>query len=241
MRNVTSSTAAIMFLLILAILGIGGGAWAQTIKGNGNLQSQSRKVSDFSGIKVSGGFSVEIKEGKNEELRIEAEENLLGNVKSEVKDGILHLYTEGSINAKEGMKAYITVKELNTLKISGGVKVAGLSTFKSETFEMDLSGGSNVSLALNVKKLDADMSGASKVMLTGRADELTLDMSGASNVNTQELISKRVKIGASGASKVKVFASESLSINASGASNIAYAGSPKIEAETTAASRITKL
>ncbi|NDK54836.1 head GIN domain-containing protein [Pontibacter fetidus] len=241
MRNITSSTAAIVFLLLLAILGLGGDAWAQQIKGNGNLQTQTRKVSDFSGIKVSGGFTIEIKQGKQEELKIEAEENLMNNIRSEVKNGMLYLYTEGSINTRKGIKAYVTVDQLNALKISGGVKVVGLSTFKAETFEMDLSGGTNVSLALDVKKLDADMSGASKVTLTGRADEVELDMAGASNIDTHELKAKAVKVSASGASKVKVFASETLTIDANGPSTIAYAGSPKIQAETSTLSKISKL
>ncbi|MBJ6117601.1 DUF2807 domain-containing protein [Pontibacter sp. BT310] len=240
MKNFTANMAIVVsFVLAFALLS--GTVIAQDVKGNGNLQTQTRKVSDFKGIKVGGGFSVEIKQGKQQELRIEAEGNLMDNIVSEVKNGVLHLYTKGNINSRKGMKAYITVNELEKVDISGGVKVVGLSTFKANTFELDMSGGSNVTLAIDARKLDVDMSGGSKVVLKGRADEMDMDMSGASNVDTQELKAKKVKINASGASKVKVFASETLQINASGTSNISYAGSPKIEAETTAASRISKL
>ncbi|MBC5774552.1 DUF2807 domain-containing protein [Pontibacter sp. KCTC 32443] len=240
MKNLTSYSFTLV-TLILSFLLVSGTTFAQQIKGNGNLQTQSRKVADFSGIKVSGGFYVEVQQGSKEELRIEAEENLMDNIKSEVKDGVLHIYSEGNINSKKGMKAYVTVNELNKINISGGVKVVGKSTFKASTFDLDMSGGSNVTLAIDAKKLDADMSGASKVDLTGRADDVAFDMSGASDVDARELKAKRVKVGASGASNVKVNASETLSINASGASHVSYAGSPKIEAESTAASKISKL
>lgn len=240
MKNFTHYSSALC-TLVLAFLLVSNYTLAQQVKGNGNLQTQTRKVSGFKSIKVSGGFSVEIKQGNNEELKIEAEENLMDNIKTEVRDGILHISTEGSINSSKGMKAFITVKELNKIAISGGVKIVGLSTFKANTFELDMSGGSNVKLAIDAKKLDADMSGASKVVLTGRADEISLDMSGASNADTRELAAKVVKVSASGASNVKVHATEVLDIHASGASHVSYAGSPKINAETTAASRISKL
>ncbi|MBB6609552.1 DUF2807 domain-containing protein [Pontibacter sp. Tf4] len=229
-----------IFALLLAFVLLNGAAIAQ-VKGNGNLQTQTRKVSDFNGIKVSGGFAVEIEQGNTESLKIEAEENLMDNIKTQVKNGVLHIYTEGSINSRKGMKAYITVKDLNKIDISGGVKVTGLSKLKAGDFQLDMSGGSNVKLDIEAKKIFSNMSGASKVVLTGRADELKLDMSGASSVNTQDLIAKRVKVSTSGASSVKVHATDNLVVNASGASHVAYAGSPKIEAETTAASRISKL
>lgn len=240
MKNFTKHTLSLC-AFILGFMFLSSAALAQQVKGNGNLQTQTRKVSDFNGIKVSGGFAVEIKQGSNESLQIEAEENLMDNIRTEVKNNVLHIYSEGNINSKKGMKAYVTVKDLNKVDISGGVKVTGKSTFKASTFDLDMSGGSHVSLAIDAKKIDADMSGASKVTLTGRADELKLEMSGASSVNTSELVAKRVTVDASGASSVKVHATENLVVNASGASHVAYAGSPKIEAETTAASRISKL
>ena len=239
MKNFTRHTSLICALL-LAFLFVNGAALAQ-VKGNGNLQTQDRKVSNFNGVRVSGGFAVEIKQGNNAGVTIEAEENLMDNIRTEVKNNVLHIYTEGSINTRKGLKAYVTVKELNRINISGGVKIVGLSKFKADDFQLNMSGGSNVKLDIEAKKIFSDMSGASKVTLTGRADELKLEMSGASSVNTQELVAKRVKVGASGASSVKVHATENLVINASGASHIAYAGSPKIEAETSSASRITKL
>lgn len=240
MKNFTfysTTFCSIVFAFILFSSQVIG----QQVQGNGNLQTQTRKVANFTSINVSGGFSVEIKQGKQEELRIETEEDLMDNIKSEVKNGVLHLSSEGSINSRKGMKAYITVTELNKVNISGGVKVVGLSTFKASNFDLDVSGGSNVKLALDAKKIDADLGGGSKVVLTGKADEITLDMSGAANVDTREVIAKKVKVSASGASNVKVHATEDLDINASGASHVAYTGSPKINAETTAAGRISRL
>lgn len=232
-----TTSLAMALVLMLADLPLA----AQQLKGNGNVQTQTRNVSGYTGIDVSGGFAVEITQGSNEGVRLEAEENLLDNIRTEVKNGVLHIYNDKSLSSTKGMKAYITIKELNKIDISGGVKVVGNSTFKTNTMVLDLSGASKVALTVEAKQLKADMSGASKVELKGKAEELKMEMSGASNVDASELIAKDVKIGASGASKVKVHADNTLDINASGASAVQYKGKPSITSDTSAAARISRM
>ncbi|SIT89416.1 head GIN domain-containing protein [Pontibacter indicus] len=213
----------------------------RNLKGEGEPVSQNRKMSGFKGIDVSGGFAVELTQSGSEGVRIEAQENLLGSIKTEVKNGVLHIYTSDNISTNKGLKAYVSIKELNAIDISGGVKVKGNSTFKSDAFKMDLSGGSNITLALNTKKLTANMSGASKVLLSGRADEVRMDMSGASKVDAVELEAKNVHVEASGASNVKVFAKNQLNVNASGATKVAYKGDPSVTSSVSAAAKISKM
>ena len=214
---------------------------AQQLKGNGNFKSQTRNVSDFKGINTSGGFYVEITQGDTESLKIEAEENLIDNIKTEVRNGVLHIYSDKSISTSEGMKAYITVKELNEIDISGGVQVVGKSAFKTNILKLDMSGASTVNMALNANKIIANMSGASKIELKGQVNDLKIAMSGASHAAVAELIAKDVNVTASGASKAKVHADKALHITASGASAVFYKGSPSISSDASAAARISRL
>lgn len=93
---------------------------AQSLRGNKQMTTQNRKVSGIKGIDVSGGFVVELTQGSNEGVRLEAEENLIDNIKTEVRNGILHIYNDKSISTNKGMKAYVTLKDLERIDISGG-------------------------------------------------------------------------------------------------------------------------
>lgn len=241
--NVIKFYTALLSIIVFALTLFAQPAAAQRnqIKGEGELVSQNRNVSGFKGISVSGGFAVEITQGNQESLRLEAQENLLSNIRTEVKNGVLHIYNEDNVSTNKGMKAYITVRELNKVDISGGVKVTGKSTFRANAFDLDMSGGSKVTLALNAKKLRADMSGASKVELSGQADEVVMNMSGASTVNASDLQARSVRVGASGASKVKVAAKENLHVSASGASKVEYNGNPSVTKDVSGASKISKM
>lgn len=232
--------ATILATLVLALWAVAP-AKAQELRGNGTIKSQNRNVSGFTGIDVGGGFRVELVLGSKEGVRLEAEENLLNNIKTEVENGVLHIYNSESIKTKKAMTAYITVKELRSIEVSGGVKVTSNSTFKADAFNVNMSGGSAVALALNTNQLTAEMSGASKLQLTGIAGKITMDMSGASKVEAAGLEATHVKIDASGASKVQVYAKETLNVSASGASLVRYKGSPKVTTDVSAAARVAKL
>src|SRR6185295_3610097 len=61
-------------------------------RGSGNVISQTREVSGFDAINVSYPAEVLIKQGSAESLKIEAEDNLLPNLKTQVKNGTLEIF-----------------------------------------------------------------------------------------------------------------------------------------------------
>ena len=173
-------------------------------KGNGNLQSESRDVRGFKGVDVSGIFEVEIVAQKDFDVRVEADENLLQYIKTEVDDGMLEISCSKRIKSSSGLKVLISAPDIEKLEVSGVAKVS-VSNLKNA--------GMNV-----------DTSGASKISLHGETDKLVIDVSGASAIDAESLKARAATVDASGASKISVFATEAVRADASGASRITYAG-----------------
>ncbi|MHA6248622.1 head GIN domain-containing protein [Pontibacter sp. CAU 1760] len=240
MRSIQINLAGLVLLVVALLFSMSPQVMAQQLRGNGNIKTETREVAGIEGIDVGGGFTVELTQGNKESLRLEADENLLPNIKTEVRNGVLHIYNDKGITNHKGMKAYITLRELKRVDVGGGVKVIGKSTFKTNTLDLEMGGASKVMLDIAVKELKTEISGASKLELTGRADRVDMELSGASKVEAADLEAKHVKLEASGASKLKVFAKESLDIEASGASAVYYKGTPSITAETSSAARVAR-
>ena len=175
--------------------------------GSGNLASEPREPGSFNGVDVSGVFQVEIALGKEFGIEVEADDNLLPLIKTEVRDGILNIESDSRISSGNPMRVKISAPDLENVESSGAskVSVSGLnnSLFKIET------------------------SGASKVRIEGETANLTIDVSGASHVDAENLKTENATVGASGASHVSVFVSGRLTAESSGASKIVYAGNPK--------------
>lgn len=173
-------------------------------RGNGNVQSQARDLKGFKGIDVSGVFEVEIVAQKDFSVQVEADENLLEHIKTEVDGDVLEISTSKRIKSSSGLKVRISAPDIEKLEISGAAKVS-LVDLKNSALQLETSG-------------------ASKINLAGETDKLVIDVSGASNVEAESLRSRAATIDASGASKVNVFATESIRSEASGASRITYTG-----------------
>jgi hypothetical protein len=177
------------------------------VKGSGNPSSETREVGEFSGVDVGGVFQVEITAQQEFGFEIEADDNLLPLIRTEVRDGVLWIETDEKISPNQPLRVRVSAPDINKIAASGVSKVS-LSAVKND-------------------ELHVDTSGASKVNITGETANLIVEVSGASKVDAGDLKAGNAKIDASGASHVDVFAVNDLRSDASGASKIVYTGSPK--------------
>lgn len=177
------------------------------IKGSGNVVTETREVRDFKGVDVSGVFQVEIVAQKDFSVEVEADDNLIPLVRTEVRGGVLHIETERRISTNNGLKVRIAAPDISDIDASGAAKV-NLSSAKSD-------------------ELSLHTSGASKINVSGEAAKFFVKVSGASNIDAANLSTVDADIDASGASKVSIFATGDLRMDASGASKILYSGNPK--------------
>lgn len=178
-----------------------------SVNGSGSVASEKRDLADFTEIEVSGVVQVEAIAGKDYSVEVEADDNLLPFVITEVSGGVLRLKTQKSISTKNSIRVRVTAPDIKSLEASGASKVS-LDGVSNEIFQIDASG-------------------ASKITVSGETANLIIDVSGASKIDAGNMQSENATVDASGASGVTVFAANELKADASGASSIVYAGSPK--------------
>jgi Putative auto-transporter adhesin, head GIN domain len=189
------------------------------VSGSGNVITETRDVRDFSSIDVSGIFKVEATAQKDFRVEVQADDNLLPFITTEVRGGVLHIEAEKRLKSNGPIIIRVSAPDVE---------------------HVEASGVSNVSIKdLNSERFDADTSGKSHVSVQGMAENLDIDVSGASEVDAAELTSQNAKVDASGASKVTVNVSRQLDADASGASRIYYSGPAAVNKNTSGASSVT--
>jgi len=212
------------------------------IRGNGNVEKETRNISSFSAIDVSSAFEIYLTQGNSESLVIEADENIMEYIITEVRGGILRIYIDEHRNIRnvKTMKAYISFKMLEKIELSGACDIRGESVFKFDDLEIEVSGASEIYMQLTAKKVHLDLSGASEIEFIGSANELIVDASGASDITAIDFEVKVCNIDASGACGIKVFATDELNVEASGASTVRYKGKPSVSLDSSGASSIRR-
>ncbi|MDR1171654.1 MAG: DUF2807 domain-containing protein [Bacteroidales bacterium] len=202
-------------LLFLIVAGLTTIAYGQ--------KKETRPVSNFTGIDASSAFDITVTRGDTESLVIEADDAAMAYIRSEVRNGVLHLYLDNEKKVKniKTMKATIVMKNLDRVSLSGACKFTANDLFTPDRFKGDCSGASNMTVNLNTGQLNIGASGASNIQInvnvTGNAE---LDLSGASKFRG-ELKAAAVKFSSSGVCSVDLSGSaDSFNIEVSGTSKV---------------------
>jgi hypothetical protein len=173
-----------------------------------------------------------IKQGANESLKIEAEDNLLPNLKTQVENGMLEIFYRREngkhVNPTKTVKIMITVKELTEVDFTTAGELI-IEKLKTDNLDVSLSGAGNLNLdEIQLQALDVNLSGAGSMSASGTAETLDLNISGFGDFEGGELHGKDARVNISGAGSATVWAEDSLTAEVSGAGSVSYFGSPSV-------------
>ncbi|MGQ8337312.1 head GIN domain-containing protein [Sunxiuqinia sp. A32] len=214
-----------LFTIALALL-IGSSAFAMQEKSD----EQVRNVKSFHAIKVSSGIDLYLTQGNSEKVVINADPDIIDDIITEVRDGVLHIYLERNFNWgwNNSRKAHVTFDDLEALNASAGSDVYSENSFNLNELKIHASSGSDVKLTdLKAKEIWLETSSGSDAKLSGQTDSFEASASSGSDIDAGNLESKYCKVRVSSGSDATVFVTENLKANASSGGDIRYRGNPE--------------
>lgn len=201
--------------------------------GSGNVISEERKVEGFNRISVSAGINLFIKQDSSETLKIEAEDNLMPIIITEVKNGRLEIRYKNlsfGLSATKPVNVYVTAKELNEINASSGANVKA-EEIRADNLKINLSSGALGEIIVQTSQIDADATSGSVIRISGKTDKQNVNLSSSGNYNGEDLSSTSAFVNVSSGSSAKVKVSDSLDVNISSGAIVQYSGSPKISSD----------
>ena len=222
MRRNAGSSCVVAFLVLLAGCDHDATSVTSRVIGSGVVATESRAVTPFDNLIVTGPLQVRLHPGAAGSIEITAEDNVLPLVRAEVRGDRLHLFlADGSLTTTHGIVVRIVSTELRGIEGSGAAQI-----------EVD---------GLAVERLETRLSGASSLVVSGRADRHELHLSDASRCRAPHLQSRQVAAELSGASNGLVAVRESLSVRANGASTLEYIGDPALTLDVSGTSVVRRV
>lgn len=202
--------------------------WGKAIKGNGVVVSEKRDLGTFTSVSASSGIDAYIHQGEDCKVKIEAEENIIPVIITEVKNGRLKIYLEGSVNTRKPMVVNIWMSDIKGISASGGSDVYSVGILKGDEINLGASGGADIELELDVNHVDCTVSGGSDAELSGQAGSCKMQASGGSDIKAYQLMASTCTVSASGGSDAYVNVKDEINLSASGGSDVYYKGDAKI-------------
>ncbi len=220
--------AGVLSVMIIGYIAFSAACEPVCTKGSGVKGIETRNLPDFTKLEVGGAFEVVLTQESSNSIRIEADDNLLALILTDIKSDVLKISTEKALCPKTNMKLFISAKSLQALKAHGAVDLKTNNTISAEKFELTMSGASDVVISLETKLLISKLSGASELSLKGKADTHAVELSGAGEINASDFVVDKYALKLSGASECNINVQKELSVEASGASEVNYKGNPGI-------------
>lgn len=215
--------------------------WGENKTGNGVAATEQRAVASTMGVDVSGSLPVAVQVGQAASLSVQGDANLLPLIRTEVKDGVLRIWSEHRLHSTTPIKIVYTTPHLNEVKAGGAsrVEVQGLS---GNALEVRRSGSARLRLEGQVVHLTARSSGSGSVDATGLSSS-TVDarLSGSSQLRLGNIQGDFARFALSGSSTASASGSvRSLVSASSGSSRVELAELHAVNADLAAsgASRV---
>jgi hypothetical protein len=195
--------------------------------GNGNVVTEERHVSEsFDKVKGSAGLDVYLTEGSENKIVVEADENLMEFIETEVNNGRLTITTSKNIGRSKAKKVHVTYTSLNDVAASSGADVIVKSVLKNENISLDASSGADLEVSIFAKEVFIETSSGADIKVSGKASSLKANSSSGSEIDAQELLVMNCIADASSGADITVNVKDNLETEATSGGTIKYYGNP---------------
>lgn len=210
--------------------------------GSGNIITENRQVGSFTGIDVSNAFDVEVKIGAAEAVRIEADDNIIKYVRTEVSGDKLIIKVENlhSINDAH-LKAFVTMPVLNSINASSASDVKVLDVIKGNgRLSFSASSAADIEAEVEAPEVEAEASSSGTVKLSGKTKNYKASASSGSNIKSSDLLSETTEVEVSSGADAAVYASVSLDASASSGGSVNYKGAANVKKDESSGGSVNK-
>jgi hypothetical protein len=239
---------ALCFLLILLSLllcscdvGISPGS----VQGSGRIGSEDRQVQGIRGVTLATSGDLTIALGSQESLRVEAEDNLLPYLETQVRNGTLTIGTRPNTNLRptRPIRYALTVKSLEALAITSSGNIAA-PPLPADRFTATISSSGNMRLAgLNANNLQVQISSSGNLEINeGEVKQqsiIIISSSGQYKAGGVRSQTADVRLSSSGNATIWVTGSLNAQLSSSG--NVNYYGRPAITQRMSSSGKLVSL
>ncbi len=194
----------------------------QTVRGSGNVTSETRPVTGFTGVELASSGQVIVSLGDSESVVVEADDNLLPYIQTTIRNGVLVIGAKPltSISMTSPVHVTIIMKSLNKASVTG-------------SGDMTIDGAA-------AQDMTFSLPGSGTITAAGTADSVTITLKGSGDIRCGDLQAKSANVKINGSGNVTVFASENLTASIFGSGNIQYLSGPtNINKSVTGSGNIT--
>jgi len=211
--------------------------------GFSDVKKETRNVENFNEIALALPANLYLTQGSKTEVIIEADEDILEKIETEVRGSALTIGFEKWYNYRGTGKinVYITVQDIRKLVLSGSGDIIAKSPIKSEQMGFIILGSGEIIIDdLYAHEVTAVISGSGDIRISGntKAKEINTTLTGSGSLEAGNLEFKNADLVITGSGSIRAIVTGKLEANITGSGKIYYKGKPLVDANITGSGKI---
>jgi hypothetical protein len=226
--------------LLLPACSFSGGT--KTVEGSGVAAEEVRSVGEFSAVSFAIPGTLRIEQADRHSLRIEADDNLIDHIVTEISDGSLRIRTERTrLVSQQPIRVFVTAPTLTSIESAGSGSVEA-PNLRVGDLAVSLAGSGDTRLpGLEAEELRIQLAGSGTVEVSGNARRQVLSLAGSGGVEASGLETETVSANVAGSGSAFVQVRDRLTANLVGSGSVRYVGDPQVESNTIGSGRVVRV
>jgi hypothetical protein len=205
----------------------------EIVHGSGDVITQKRSIDQFERIVLQGEGDVEFTQTARTRVVVEAEDNLVDELITEVRGDTLLIKTRERVilDPTKPILFHVEAPELRFIKVEGAANFHARD-LDNEDLRIEISGSGRLAIDnLQAQSLRTTITGSGDVRMSGQVMTQDVDISGSGEYRCKNLKSADARVNVSGSGKVEVFVKDNLEVDISGSGQVAVRGEPKTKVD----------
>lgn len=203
----------------------------KTVAGSGQVVKEQRPLAPFHKITVNLPTAVELVQGDTEVVQIEADDNLLPLIETQVINGQLTIQMVKGFNFPSPSKIRLTVnaRKIDSLAVRGSADLS-VAHLQASQLEGSISGSGRIRIHdLHSRDLSVSIAGSGNFEAQGTAATQEVSIAGSGDVRTPLLSTEKTSVSIAGSGDATVWVHQALSVSIAGSGGVRYYGDGILE------------
>ncbi|WP_395006099.1 head GIN domain-containing protein [Undibacterium sp.] len=212
------------------------------LEGSGKIVKQERAVKGFRAIQISVPGKVELKQGAQEAVQIETDDNIQAMLEVVVEGSTLKIRSKDKNIYPKTRHLVIVVnfKELEDFALEGSGAVKS-EKIVSTDLRLRIGGSGEMEVTdLKAETLKVTIGGSGSFTANGSVPQISGAIGGSGDLNMARLAAKDVRISIGGSGSVQTWVTDNLNVNIGGSGKVTYYGDPQVSKSIGGSGSVTR-
>jgi len=203
---------------------------ATFIEASHKKTKETRTVSEFTTLEVSGCFDVQLDKDNGTAVTINGAENIIPLIITESHGDTLSIRLKDGLQIKPSLYNKVTIRVpftyINSISLHGAGSIHSKSTI-ANNIDLMLDGSGTISLQLYSPKSSINMVGAGTIVLHGYSEAISCMLTGSGSIMADGLDTNMADVLLMGSGSIKVSSNKKIKGRINGSGSVAFGGEPE--------------